>query len=189
MALISQQYRENDTGELACRQYRGLLVSWLKGWVARYPREADDLMQEGWVAFFKALERFDESMGVSFPAYAHECVRGHLKHWNRDKRFAVRIPRHVLAARPNEVFVVSLDAYGFDIPTDGDLVSADTLMVRQCLDRLEPLDRAVLLAPFEGSEKLIARRLGIGILAFRQRAYRARNRLRSALEAVGFQPT
>ncbi len=41
--------------------------------------EREDLIQEGMIGLFKAIETFDRSMNVKFSTYAKKCIENHIK--------------------------------------------------------------------------------------------------------------
>lgn len=60
----------------------------------------DDLLQVARLGLFKALERFDPSMGVPFGAYATPTVVGELRRHFRDHTWSVHVPRRAKDLRP-----------------------------------------------------------------------------------------
>lgn len=57
------------------------------------PHMIDDLIQEGFIAYIKAKERFDPEKGYEFEAYAIVCVSGAVKNYIRDKGRLIKTPR------------------------------------------------------------------------------------------------
>jgi RNA polymerase sigma factor (sigma-70 family) len=68
------------------RRYRG------------YP-EPEELMHVGYVGLLKAINKFDPEVGGNLAAYAQPCVSGEIKRHFRDKRWQVRVHRHVQELR------------------------------------------------------------------------------------------
>ncbi|WP_433294224.1 SigB/SigF/SigG family RNA polymerase sigma factor [Actinoplanes sp. CA-030573] len=56
---------------------------------------ADDLLHVAVVGLIKAVDRFDLSRRVDFPAFAIPTILGEIKRHFRDRTWAVRIPRHL----------------------------------------------------------------------------------------------
>lgn len=63
--------------------------------------EYDDLVQVGYYALIKAVERYDASQNTKFSTYATPTIIGEIKHYFRDKQWSVRVPRRIkqLSAR------------------------------------------------------------------------------------------
>jgi RNA polymerase sigma-B factor len=60
----------------------------------------DDLLQVARVGLFKALERFDPTLGVPFGAYATPTIMGELRRHFRDHTWSVHVPRRAKDLRP-----------------------------------------------------------------------------------------
>lgn len=56
-------------------------------------QELDDIVQVGNIGLLRALERFDPSMDTDFSTFATPNIIGEIKHYFRDKRNIVKIPR------------------------------------------------------------------------------------------------
>jgi RNA polymerase sigma-B factor len=55
----------------------------------------DDLRQTAAIGLIKAVDGFDPDRGGDFVAYAVPTIRGELKRYFRDRRGALRVPRHL----------------------------------------------------------------------------------------------
>jgi RNA polymerase sigma-B factor len=68
----------------------------------RYVRRGvslEDISQTATVGLIKAVDGFDPSRGVPFPAYAIPTILGEIKRYFRDRTWAVRVPRKVQELR------------------------------------------------------------------------------------------
>ncbi len=59
----------------------------------------EDLLQVGYVALIRAIDRFDPSRGIPFAAYATPTILGEIKRFLRDKGSLLRLPRQVQEQR------------------------------------------------------------------------------------------
>jgi RNA polymerase sigma-B factor len=75
----------------------GLAVSLARRYSARatWADSSDDLKQVALLGLVRAIDRFDPARGVPFSAFATSSIVGELKHYLRDKSWAVRPPRRI----------------------------------------------------------------------------------------------
>ncbi|MGO4590462.1 sigma-70 family RNA polymerase sigma factor [Paenarthrobacter sp. 2TAF44] len=69
-----------------------------KSIAARYSahtHDIDDVRQVAYMGLIKAARGFDETKGVSFPAYAAPTIAGEVKRYLRDHCWVVRPPRPI----------------------------------------------------------------------------------------------
>jgi RNA polymerase sigma-B factor len=59
----------------------------------RRPRFEQDLLQAALYGLAKAIDRWDESRGVSLRSYAIPTMHGEIRRWLRDQSWSVRLPR------------------------------------------------------------------------------------------------
>src|SRR4030081_2776160 len=99
-AAADKRFRRlRETGD---RQLRNQLIEEHR-WVAihcarRFDRRGeplDDLIQVGQLGLWKAVQRFDPEVGVSFASYAIPTVMGELRRHFRDATWAVKVPRRI----------------------------------------------------------------------------------------------
>jgi RNA polymerase sigma-B factor len=85
----------------ACTELIARHASIVRSCVRRYPGypEPEELMQVGYVGLLKAINNFDPEVGDSLAAYAQPCVSGEIKRHFRDKRWQVRVHRHLQELR------------------------------------------------------------------------------------------
>lgn len=78
-------------------QYSNLAVALARRYSLRasWADSAEDLKQVALLGLVRAVERFDPARGVPFSAYATTTIVGELKHYLRDRSWAVRPPRRV----------------------------------------------------------------------------------------------
>ena len=94
--------------ELFDRHY-GLAVSLARRYAKRasWAESIEDLTQVALLGLVRAIDRFDPERGVPFSAFATTSVVGELKHYLRDRSWAVRPPRRV-----QSLYLRSLQAIG-----------------------------------------------------------------------------
>jgi RNA polymerase sigma-B factor len=82
--------------DLFDRHY-GLAVSLARRYSMRatWADSADDLRQVALLALVRSIDRFDPERGVPFSAFATTSIVGELKHYLRDRSWAVRPPRRI----------------------------------------------------------------------------------------------
>jgi len=75
----------------------GLAVSLARRYSVRaaWSDSSDDLKQVALLGLVRAVDRFDPERGVPFSAFATSTIVGELKHYLRDKSWAVRPPRRI----------------------------------------------------------------------------------------------
>lgn len=69
--------------------------------IAQNSFDVDDLYQEGMLAAYQALGRFDPGQGASIDAYLSTCAMGSMRRFIRDKGASIKVPRPIyeLASR------------------------------------------------------------------------------------------
>ncbi|WP_329624884.1 SigB/SigF/SigG family RNA polymerase sigma factor [Streptomyces sp. NBC_01255] len=55
----------------------------------------EDVLQVGTIGLIKAINRFDPTRGIEFPAFALPTIIGEIKRFFRDTTWAVRVPRRL----------------------------------------------------------------------------------------------
>lgn len=75
----------------------GLAVSLARRYVghAHWAESFEDLKQVALLGLVRAIDRFDPDRGVPFSAFATTTIVGELKHYLRDRSWAIRPPRRV----------------------------------------------------------------------------------------------
>jgi RNA polymerase sigma-B factor len=117
----------------------GLAVSLARRYSSRssWGDSSEDLRQVALLGLVRAVERFDPTRGVPFSAFATSTIVGELKHYLRDRSWAIRPPRRVqnLYLRSQEAISDLTQEMG-RLPTPaevGDRVSATAGDVEEAL--------------------------------------------------------
>ena len=84
---------EEARGELIANHYN--LVRHVASKYARSGVPLEDLVQAGSVGLINAVDRFDPSYGYEFTTYAMPTIRGEIKHYFRDKNWAIGTSRRI----------------------------------------------------------------------------------------------
>jgi len=92
-----QRTRDRDTADRLMRALTPIADLYAR----RFQRSGaarDDLRQTALVAILRAIDRFDDSLGVHFTSFASRTVEGELKRFHRDRTWAVRPTRRAQEA-------------------------------------------------------------------------------------------
>ena len=94
----------------------------------------EDLLQVGYIALIKAIDRYDPARGIDFQAYAVPTIQGEVRRYLRDKANLVRLPRQVqeqqrILRRESERLTQQLGRE----PTTGELAAAANLSPNEVL--------------------------------------------------------
>ena len=60
--------------------------------------DAEDIIQQGMLALWKAALQYDESKGIAFSTYATHYISGYMRQYAKDKCNVIRIPRTVFSS-------------------------------------------------------------------------------------------
>ena len=71
------------------------LVEYIARKLAFNKNDVDDLVQVGSIGLIRSLERFDVTMETDFSTFATPNIIGEIKHYFRDKRNILKIPRKI----------------------------------------------------------------------------------------------
>lgn len=138
-------------------KYRPLLWKFARKWKAKTTNlEVDDLFQEAWILFDKAIQRFDSSRGVKFITFVYHAMR----------------PIQQVVAKAGLVhsrdFAFPTCALGeFDVPEQFDEEAAEKIaddreVVAELLATLPDRYRRIVRSWMRGEgPKSIARRMGV----------------------------
>lgn len=91
----------------------------------------DDLVQAGFIGLLKSIETYSKEKNDNFRVYAGYFIIGEMKHYLRDKLYAIRVPRHIqeLSIRINN-FTKNLTYEEIQKLTSEDVASALDIAVK-----------------------------------------------------------
>lgn len=97
IALVAPQSITTGPESDYFTQYSDLAIALARRYSMRatWADSAEDLKQVALLGLVRAVDRFDPARGVPFSAYATTTIVGELKHYLRDRSWAVRPPRRV----------------------------------------------------------------------------------------------
>lgn len=126
---------ENENMLQLYNQIRNFIYKLAKPYV-QYA-EIEDLMQEGYLALYKAVERYDQEEGVLFLSYASHWIKQGVQRYIDTCCRIVRIPVHAMAdiAKYNRLVKEYSLNYG-EPPTDWQIAHCMGMSVRQ-IERLK----------------------------------------------------
>jgi RNA polymerase sigma-B factor len=143
----------------------GLAVSLARRYSVRgaWSDSSEDLKQVALLGLVRAVDRFDPQRGVPFSAFATSTIVGELKHYLRDKSWAVRPPRRIqnLYLRSQEAISELTQEMGRQ-PTPaevGDRVDASADDVEEALEAGDLRRPASLDTSLAGDDRPLAARL------------------------------
>ncbi|MDQ6617941.1 MAG: sigma-70 family RNA polymerase sigma factor [Actinomycetota bacterium] len=143
----------------------GLAVTLARRYSQRgsWSESSEDLVQVALLGLVRAIERFDPERGVPFSAYATSTIVGELKHYQRDRSWAVRPPRRIqnLYLRSQEAITDLTQELGRP-PTPaeiGDRVDASAADVEEALEAASLRRPTSLDASPAGDDRPLASRL------------------------------
>ncbi len=93
LTFVARDHAEPDYFQ----KHYGLAVALSRRYSARatWADSAEDLKQVALLGLVRAVDRFDPERGVPFSAFATTTIVGELKHYLRDRSWAVRPPRRI----------------------------------------------------------------------------------------------
>jgi RNA polymerase sigma-B factor len=150
--LLRTYHQSRDPAARAALVARFLPLARYLAW--RYHgggEQFDDLVQVASVGLLKAIDRFDPTRGVAFPAFATPTITGELRRHFRDTAWAVRVPRGLqeLALRVNRV-AGQLERELGRSPTTAQIAARADATIEEVLDARLAL-RAQRGVPLEGT--------------------------------------
>jgi RNA polymerase sigma-B factor len=94
--LAAEQPTDRPRPDYFATHY-GLAVSLARRYAGRanWAESLEDLTQVALLGLVRAVDRFDPERGVPFSAFATASIVGELKHYLRDRSWAIRPPRRV----------------------------------------------------------------------------------------------
>jgi RNA polymerase sigma-B factor len=94
LLLSYLETRDPDTRERVVQCYLPL-VEYVARKLSFSRDELDDLVQIGCMGLLRAMDRFDVTKEVDFSSFATPNIIGEIKHYFRDKRSIVKVPRRL----------------------------------------------------------------------------------------------
>lgn len=94
LLLSYLETRDPDTRERVVQCYMPL-VEYVARKLSFSRDELDDLIQIGCMGLLRAMDRFDVTKEVDFSSFATPNIIGEIKHYFRDKRAIVKVPRRL----------------------------------------------------------------------------------------------
>jgi RNA polymerase sigma-B factor len=99
MLVLNETVSSRDRQERTLKHYLPLIRPLARHFSERRPDLYDDLSQVGAIGLLRAIERFDETFGVPFEAYANRLIEGEMRHYLRDLASLVKPPREISELR------------------------------------------------------------------------------------------
>ena len=93
--------------------------------------DAEDIIQQGMLALWKASLQYDDSKGIEFSTYAIHYIRGYMQRYVRDKCNVIRIPSTAFASNNRELINLLSNVESLDKTISG---TSDSITL---LDKLE----------------------------------------------------
>lgn len=95
----SQKHNDEQAQVNLIRHYQGLVDSIARKY-AKSKELYEDLYQVGMVGLLGAIQRYDETFGKSFEAFAIPTIVGEIKRFLRDKTWSIHVPRRIKELGP-----------------------------------------------------------------------------------------
>lgn len=99
--------------------------------------DLEDLAQVGSIGLLRALDRFDPGMQTDFSTFATPNIIGEIKHYFRDKRNIVKIPRKLQETHTKVKNFLKEAQQNTKSPTTKDIASALGISEEEVLEALE----------------------------------------------------
>ncbi|HUA10934.1 MAG TPA: SigB/SigF/SigG family RNA polymerase sigma factor [Solirubrobacteraceae bacterium] len=114
----------------------------------------DDLFQVASLALVKAIDRYDDSRGHGFTAYAVPTILGEMRRYFRDCGWAVHVPRgtqeRALKVREAQQRLATANGRAPDVETMAQFLELDREEVLDAMHALRSYDAVSLDAPIPG---------------------------------------
>lgn len=139
--------------------------------------EKDDLVQEGLMGLFRAIQTFDETQGASFSTYAITCINNGIATAVKQAMRKKHLPLTEYLPLPDE----GNGAVGADSPEDLTIAGEDyAALLHKINDELTKLERDVLALYLKGYDYVAAaKRLDTTPKSVDNALQRARRKLKS----------
>jgi RNA polymerase sigma-B factor len=115
---------DQKTKDALVKRYIPLVRPIAQHFAHNRPDLYDDLLQVGSIGLLRALERFDDSLGKPFEAYANTLIAGEMRHYLRDHVPLVRPPRELVELRGRVLAAQSQLSQGTELPASAEAIAA-----------------------------------------------------------------